>query len=184
VYDEDIVCASNPEIIFEDLEPGIYSLIVNGYDSQGVAILDNLGQPAADRAIEIFEAAETSADAELTARPAQLEIAWRIGVGGNGNCAGEGIASLRVTAYQVGGSSVLLDTQLDCGLTSDNGYRPVPDPDRELNGVLLGEVGIQPLDATGAPVGTLAEFKFEPVGPGYLVQLEIECTAAGCYPQP
>jgi hypothetical protein len=183
---EIVPCASDPEIIFENLEPGIYSLIVSAHDTQGVATLDNLGQPATERAIEIFEAAETSVDAELTARPAQLEIAWRLGVDGFSNCASEGISSLRVTAYQVGGTSVLLDTQLDCELASDgdNGYRQVPDPDRELNGDLLAEVGIQPLDAAGAPVGEAVDFMFDPVGPGYSVQLNIECTAAGCVAPP
>lgn len=186
VYSEDTACASDSEIVFNELEPGIYSLIVYAYDSNGVAILDNLGQPATERNIEIFEAAGAAIDSELTARPAQLEVAWRLGVGGFGNCAGEGIDRLRITAYQVGGGSVLLDTELDCELASDgdNGYRKIPDPNRALNGVLLGEVGIEPLDATGKSVGTEASFIFDPVGPGYSVRLNIECTAAGCYEQP
>ncbi|PRQ07935.1 hypothetical protein [Enhygromyxa salina] len=185
VYSEDVACADNSDIVLEDLEPGIYSLIVEGYDSNSVAVLDNLGDTAGERAIEIFEAAESSHEASLTARPAQLEIAWRLGVGGFGNCSSEGIDRLRVTAYQVGGSTKLLETELDCELTSsgNNGYRVVPDPDRALNGVLLGEVGIQPLSASGSSVGMAAVFKFTPVGAGYPVRLNIECSAAGCYEQ-
>ncbi|KIG12387.1 hypothetical protein DB30_01509 [Enhygromyxa salina] len=185
VYSEDLPCAADSDIIFEGLEPGIYSLVVEGYDSNGVATLDNLGEPASARAVEIFEAAETSTDVSLTARPAKLEIAWRLGVGGFGNCGSEGIDRLRITAYQVGGSTELLQTELDCELTSDgnNGYRTVPDPERALNGALLGEVGIQPLSASGSPVGTAAKFTFMPVGAGYPVRLNIECSAAGCYEQ-
>lgn len=186
VYSEDISCVTDSEIVIEALEPGVYSLIVNGYDSAGVAILDNLGQPASERGVEIFEAAQETIAAELTARPAQLEIAWRLGVDGFGNCNSEGIDRLRITAYQVGGSSVLLDTELDCELTSDgnNGYRLIPDPDRNLNGALLGEVGIQALDAAGSPIGMAAEFIFDPVGPGYPVRLNIECISTGCVVQP
>lgn len=186
LYSEDMPCASEAELTLDALEPGIYSLVVNAYDSNGVATLDNLGQPAAERAVEIFEAAQDSIESELTSRPAQLEVAWRLGVGGFGNCDSEGIDRLRITAFQVDGSSVLLDTELDCELTSDgdSGYRLVPDPNRDLNGVQFGEVGIQPLDAAGASVGTAATFMFEPVGPGYTLRLNIECTNAGCIDQP
>jgi hypothetical protein len=64
------------------------------------------------------------------------------------------------------------------------GFRLVPDPDRILNGTRFGEVGIQALDTSGNAVGSAAAFVFTPVGPGYDVDLRIECTELGCYEQP
>jgi len=182
--DEDVDCDSSSMIEFSELEPGVYNLLVTAYDADGVATFDNLGQPEAERRHEIFEAAEATAEAELTARPAQLEVAWRLGEGGFANCGGVGIDAFEIVAYQTGGGTVLLETELDCELTGgSNGYREVEDPDRDLNGTLFGEVGIQALAADGSSVGDPAVFVFDPPGPGYTVQLNIECTDTGCYEQ-
>ena len=179
--EEDVLCSSGGSISLEEVEPGLYSLSVTAYDAGDVAIFDNLGQPDAERRIEIFEAAEATNEAELTARPAELGIAWRLGDEGFGNCDGVGISRFEIAAFQTGGGSVLLETELDCELNGDaQGYRDIADPGRDLNGVLFGEAGIQALDASGEPVGDPALFEFEPVGPGYPVKLNIECTAVGC----
>ncbi len=180
LYTDSVPC-DDGELTLNSIEPNTYEVRVTGYDENGVAIFDNLGQISSERVVEVFEAAESSFDAELTARPAELGIRWRLGDGGFDNCAGVGIDRFQVTAYQSGGGTVLLETQLDCEVVGDaQGYRIVDDPDRALNGVLFGEVGIQAIAADGSEVGTPAPFVFDPVGPGYAVQLTIECTDAGC----
>jgi hypothetical protein len=180
-YDDMLLCDDTGEVTIGDIEPGLYSVAVLAYDAEGVAIFDNQGQPAAERAIEIFEAAETPHEAELTARPAQLRIAWRLGADGFANCSGVGIDRFEITTYEEGGGTVLLEDTLDCDLGGDSeGYRLVDDPERLLNGARFGEVGIQALDSAGNPVGSSAEFVFMPVGAGYDVDLRIECTDLGC----
>lgn len=180
-YEDMLLCDNAGTANISDIEPGLYSIAVFAYDDSDVAIFDNQGQPATERAIEIFEAAETPHEAELTARPAQLRIAWRLGDDGFGNCAGVGIDRFEITTYEVGGGTLLLETALDCALNGDaSGYRLVDDPERVLNGAQFGEVGIQALDAAGNPVGSSAEFVFMPVGAGYDVDLRIECTNLGC----
>jgi hypothetical protein len=184
-YEEMLLCDDNGEAVVSDIEPGVYSIAAIGYDTNDVAIFDNLGQPAAERAVEIFEAAETSVDANLTARPAELHIAWRLGDGGFANCAGVMIDRFEITTYEMGGGTVMLESVLDCELGGDSmGFRLVPDPERILNGTRLGEVEIQALGASGNPVGSPALFVFTPVGAGYSKELRIECTEVGCYDQP
>jgi hypothetical protein len=184
-YSDMLLCDDNGEAIVSGIEPGIYSVSAVGFDVDGVAILDNQGQPAGERTIEIFEAAEATHEAELTARPAELRLAWRLGEGGFANCSGVGIDRFEITTYEEGGGTVLLETILDCDLDGDeSGFRLVPDPDRVLNGARFGEVGFQGIDTAGNSVGAPAAFLFTPVGAGYGVELRIECTADGCYEQP
>jgi hypothetical protein len=184
-YEDMLLCDDNGESVIGDIEPGVYSIAAVGYDANDVAIFDNLGQPATERALEIFEAAETNIEAELTARPAELRIAWRLGDGGFANCAGVMIDRFEITTYEMGGGTVLLESVMDCELGGDSmGFRLVEDPERILNGTRLGEVGIQALDASGNVVGSPALFVFMPPGSGYGVELRIECTELGCYEQP
>jgi hypothetical protein len=184
-YSDSLLCDNDGEAFVGDIEPGVYSVYAVGYDGNDVAIFDNEGQPATSRRVEIFEAAESSFEAELTARPAQLLVAWRLGDGGFANCSGVGIDRFEITTYEQGGGTVLIETELDCELGGDDmGFRLVPDPNRELNGARFGEVGIQALDSSGNPVGSSASFVFEPPGAGYEVELRIECTTDGCYEQP
>lgn len=180
-YGDNILCQNGAPILIEAIEPGIYSFAMYGYDANGVAVLDNLSQPVAERQVEIFEAADTSIQAQLTASPAVLEVRWRLGADGFGSCAGVGIDAFEIIAFQTDGSSVLLEAELACDLEGNaEGYRVIPDPERELNGTLFGEVGVQAVDASGNSVGAPASFSFDPPGPGYTVQLAIECTDLGC----
>lgn len=174
-------CAPTSPIVIDDVPPESYEVRVIGFDASGTATFDNLGQSSSERVIEVFEDAESEFDAALTARPAELMIRWRLGDQGFGNCTGVGIARFEITAYQVGGGTELLKTVIDCDAAGDStGYRLIPDPDRRLNGVLFGEVGIQALAANGGNVGLAAAFVFDPVGAGYPVKIGIECTEAGC----
>lgn len=185
-FEDNMLCNDDGMVDLIDIPPGLYSISAIGYDDVGVAIFDNQGQSDMERLVEIFEAAETTTEAELTARPAQLKIAWRLGEGGFGNCDGVGIDRFEITAFEEGGGTIMLETTLDCELAPEgsDGYRVIADPDRDLNGTRFGEVGIQALDASGNGIGMPASFVFPPVGPGYPVEINIECTDMGCYEQP
>lgn len=180
LYSEMVSC-NEGEVVLESVTPDTYEVRVIGYDATGVATFDNLGHAASDRRVEVLEAAQSDLAQDLTARPADLRVRWRLGADGFGNCSGVGIERFEITAYQTGGSTLLLQTEIDCEAPGDSqGYRLVPDPDRELNAVLFGEVGIQALAADGSDVGDPAVFTFDPVSAGYPVELAIECTEAGC----
>jgi hypothetical protein len=181
-YSEMVSC-SEDEVVLEGVPPDRYEVRVIGFDDNGVATFDNLGQTATERVVEVYEAAQSQFDSDLTARPADLLLRWRLGADGFGNCSGVGIARFEVTAYQIGGGTRLLESEIDCDAPGDSeGYHLVPDPDRELNAVLFGEVGVQALAADGSDVGAPAVFEFDPVGAGYAIELAIECTEAGCIP--
>jgi hypothetical protein len=180
-YKERTSCSALGEVVVDGLPPNSYYVKVTGFDVNGVATFDNMGQSATSRVVEVFDDSESSYDADLTARPADLKVRWRLGDQGFGNCAGVGIARFEIKAYQTGGGTLLLTTEIDCNAPGgSDGYRLVPDPERRLNGVLFGEVGIQALSSSGGNVGLPATFAFDPVGPGYAVTLGIECTEAGC----
>jgi len=178
LFSETVPC-TNGEVILDPVEPNIYEVRVIGYDQNGVATFDNLGQIAAQRRVEVFDAAESMFDAELTARPAELRVRWRLS-GGFASCSNVGIDRFEISAYTTD-QTLLHRSTLRCDLAGDSqGYRMVPDPDRSLNGTFLGDVGIQALAANGEKVGTPALFVFDPPGSGYSVDLTIECTEAGC----
>lgn len=180
-YEESELCNDDGTLSIDGITPGVYSVWVVGEDKDGVAIFDNLGQSASERNVEIFDDAEATVAADLTARPANLRIRWRLGADGFGNCGGVGIDRFEITAYEVGGGIELLSTTLDCDAVGDeNGYRHIDDPERLLNGSRFGEVGVQPLNASGGNAGSAAAFIFDPVGAGYDVALDIECTVDGC----
>jgi hypothetical protein len=180
LYSEMVSCAEG-EVVLESIPPNTYEVRVIGYDDAGVATFDNLGQDSTNRVVEVFEAAQSDIEQDLSARPADLRIRWRLGADGFGNCTGVGIARFEISAYETGGGTLMLQTEIDCEAGGDSqGYRLVPDPDRELNGARFGEVGIQAIAADGTDVGDPAVFEFDPVGAGYPVELAIECTQAGC----
>src|SRR5690606_15169029 len=108
------LCNDDGTLSIDGITPGVYSVWVVGEDKDGVAIFDNLGQSASERNVEIFDDAEATVAADLTARPANLRIRWRLGADGFGNCGGVGIDRFEITAYEVGGGIELLSTTLDC----------------------------------------------------------------------
>jgi hypothetical protein len=181
-YTELVPCDASGEVTVEGIVPDTYEVRVIGYDDNSIAIFDNLGQMSSERTVEVFDAAESAIDIDLTARPAELWLRWRLGADGFSNCAGVGIERFEITAYQTGGGTVLLESELDCEAPGDpaTGYRLIEDPDRQLNGVLFGEVGVQGIGTDGSEVGEPALFVFEPPGAGYPVELGLECTDAGC----
>jgi hypothetical protein len=181
-YTESVPCDDSGEVRVEGIVPDNYEVRVIGYDDNYVATFDNLGQMSSERTVEVFDAAESTIDIDLTARPAELRLRWRLGADGFSNCAGVGIERFEITAYQTGGGTVLLESELDCEAPGDpaTGYRVIEDPDRQLNGVLFGEVGVQGIGSGGTEIGEPATFVFEPPGAGYPVDLGVECTDAGC----
>lgn len=180
LYDARVTCGG--EIVIDDIEAKTYELEVVGYDDDNVPVFDNLADPISERRVEIFEAADAMVDVDLTARPANLRLRWRLGNDGFADCDGVGIDRFEVKAFQEGGGALMLEQVLDCELDGEGSgnWRVIEDPDRDLIGVLFGEVGVQGLDASGNEVGDPATYVFDPVGPGYTVDMTIECTEMGC----
>lgn len=179
LYDEMVACSDDAPVLVEGIEPMAYDLLVQGLDSESVPIFDNLGTPAGERKLEIFEGSLAQEDVDLTARPADLLVRWDFEFT---NCAGAGIERFRVRTFEVGGGNLLLEHEFDCDFTTDlaGGYRLVPDPDRVLNGTLVGEVGVVALDAASVMIGEQTTFAFDPVGPGYPVKVTVSCNDLVC----
>jgi hypothetical protein len=178
LYDETVPCADGV-VEIDGIEPKVYDLLVEGIDAEGFATFDNLGTPEAERKIEIFEGSLFEQSVDLTARPADVGVRWTLGVT---NCTGAGIDRFRIRVFEVGGANLMLEEEIDCEATGEGteGYRWLPDPDRVLNGSLVGEVGVVPLDATGTMIGGQVPFAFDPVGAGHPVKLTVECNDAFC----
>ncbi len=178
LYDETFACAEGP-VLIQDITPQVYDMVVEGIDAEGYATFDNLGTPEGERKVEIFDGSLAEQSVDLTARPADVGVRWDFGVT---NCMGAGIDRFNIRMFEVGGANLLLEHEIDCEVTGEGegGYRWIPDPERVLNGNLLGEVGVVPLDATGTMVGGQVPFSFEPVGAGHPVLLTIECNDTFC----
>lgn len=180
IYEETVDCSVG-EVRIDDVAPQRYDLLVQGLASDGAAILDNLDQDA--RVVDVLGDGQTNVidTVLLTDAPAQLRIGWDFGLS---NCASAGIHEFEITAFENGGSAVLLTSAIDCDAPTDAGnLHVVPDPDRDLNGKLLAEAAIQPVDKSGAHVGSPISFSFDPPGPGRFVDLIIECDETGCVEQ-
>lgn len=171
-------CVDGP-VMVEDIEPNTYDLLVEGLDQEMFAVFDNLGTDPAERKIEVFEGSLVEVPVSLTARPADLSVRWDFGFS---SCMGAGIDRFLIRAFEVGGGNLLLEHEVDCETPGDDagGYRLVPDPDRVLNGSLLGEVGVVALDAAGVMVGEQTTFVFEVPGAGRPVKVTLDCTELGC----
>lgn len=182
LYEAEVTCAADDttgEVLFSDVEEGNYPMQLVGLDDEGIPVVDTPVVP-----VEVaFEGEKNSMEYEstvsLSTAPARLEIRWNLGFG---SCESTGIDSLQIVAYGSNGMKTLLDTDLACSLTGDSegDYRRVPDPDREVDGELLDEIEVQPLDKNRVEIGDPVVFTLEPPGAGRTVQLSIECTAAGC----
>ena len=73
-----------------------------------------------------------------------------------------------------------MDDSLECPPDGCTGHRRVLDPNRDLDGDLVGTVEIRPKDASGADVGDTLNYMFEPPGPGRPVRLTVTCDTQGC----
>jgi hypothetical protein len=176
-YTEETDCEDG-EVRIDSVPEGRYSVTVQGLADDGAAIMDNLDADDSDRDVRVIGdgATVTTDPMRLTDAPARILISWNFGAS---NCANADITDFHVTAFETGGTAVMAEADMSCDLAEadDDGYRTVPDPDRDLNGKLLGEALIE---ATGTEVS----FVFEPPGPGRAVRLDLVCDNGGCEAAP
>ena len=175
MWSEEVTCDLG-EVRFDNLEAGEYELWVGALDSNGVAIMDNSGPQVVE---VVGDGTTVTTDAvRLTDAPAKVRVRWDFGFG---SCSAASIDRFEISAFEVGGSADLLSASIACSADGDsNGYRELPDPNRDLRGNLLGEIAVTPVDSGGTPVGSTAQFTFEPPGPGYAVNLSLSCEDTGC----
>lgn len=177
IYEETVDCSVG-EVRIADIPAQRYNLLVQGIAEDGTAIMDNLDED--DMVVEVLGDGQTVElnPVLLTDAPAQLRVGWDFGLS---NCASADIDEFEVTAFETGGTSVLVSSSIACDAPTDAGnLHLVPDPDRELKGNLVGEASIQPVDSSGADVGLAVDFAFDPPGPGRPVDLILDCDESGC----
>ncbi len=167
------------EVVLEGLPVGTYTVLVEGIDQNGVVIMDNID--ASETKVKIAGDGKElmPSTIALTDSPAKLQVRWDFGFT---SCENVGIDAFEIEAFDEAGSDNLLTASLDCTAQPDTsaGYRDVADPERELNGRRFGQLGIQPVDSSGAEVGERLIYNFDPPTPGYTVGVTLECDELGC----
>ena len=171
-------CTSG-EVRLVDVPAGRYEMLVEGLNTQNIAVTDNLADPREARLVEVLGDGATvtvSPEVVLTTAPAKLEIAIDFLAS---SCTGSGITNFDVrTSDDAAGS--LLQYDLPCD-DSVEGFVAIPDPDRELRGNDFTSISVQPLDASRTAVGLAVQQTFEPPGPGQTVRLLLrDCDSNGC----
>lgn len=170
------------EIVLTGVVAGNYDLLVLGIDDEDDAVLDNLGGETTDDRVEIIGGDSKTVDVVLGLAPARLEVALVVNNSGfPAQCSSTEIMvkGLRAEAWDFDSADLLKSYDFD--LCDFDGFEPVPDEDRDINGRRFDGVVIQPLDASGNPVGTESQFMFTgPVGAGKLAQVSVECEGDTC----
>ncbi|MBK8718499.1 MAG: hypothetical protein IPN32_27785 [Deltaproteobacteria bacterium] len=121
---------SNP-LVVDGLKAGHYAVLVQGFDAEGIAVMDNQGDEDST-SVEVVGGASKEVNASLTATPAIVRLRASPTFDGQpAMCtfAQLKLAGYQVVAYQNSGTNQLLSHDFDCDL--DPGYNPVPDPDRQ-----------------------------------------------------
>lgn len=173
------------EIVLAAVPAGNYDLFVLGIDAEDDAVLDNLGGQDDDDRVEIIGGEPKDVDVVLGLAPGRLEVA--LVVNNNGfpaQCSSTEITikGLRAEAWDFGSSDLLKSHEFD--LCEFDGFEPVEDLDRDINGRRFDGVVLQPLDAGGSPVGAALEMPFGgPVGAGKLAQVSVTCEGDSCMAQ-
>jgi hypothetical protein len=174
-HEEEVDCEAG-EVRLADITPGNYELTVQGLASDGAPILDNLDNDARTVGV-VGDGAEVTIDPVLlTDAPARILISWNFGAL---NCTNANIDKFDVQVFEMGGTALLTDQSLDCDKAEadGDGYRTLPDPDREINGKVVGKAVI-------VATGTNVDLDFDPPGPGRSVKIDLSCDSAGCEEAP
>jgi hypothetical protein len=176
--DETFPCGEG-EFLYEGIPVGKYTVIVEGIDDLGVTIVDNIDAEETKLNISGDGSEKETNIIALTDSPAKLRVRWDFGFA---SCESVGVESFLIEAYDSTGSNQLLSETIDCTTPGEGseGYRAVPDPDRELLGGVFGEVGVRPQDASGGLVGQAVIFGFTSPMPGYTISTTLVCDEAGC----
>ena len=176
--EESAACAAG-QVEILGLPVGNYNVDVTGIDANGVVIMDNIDDGTTKANVTGSGKELMPAEIALTDAPAKLEVRWDFGFT---SCENTGIDSFEIEAFDESGSASLVSGSLGCSDLADNndGYHFVADPDRNIDGRRLGEVGVQPVDSDGVEVGDRVLFTIMPPSPGYTVQLTFDCVEGGC----
>ncbi len=170
------------EIVLSGVNAGNYDLFVFGIDGDMDVVLDNLGGSDPTDRIEVVGGSTKDVDIVLGLAPARLEV--RMAVLNDGfpaQCSSDAITvkGVRAEAWDFGSSDMLKSHDFD--LCDFDGFLPVPDEEREINGRRFDGVVMQPLDGSGNPVGDALELSFgSAVGAGKLAQVDVSCDNDVC----
>ena len=173
------VTCSKHEVRFDDLEIGVYTIKLYGFNAESVAIMDSVVRD--DVRVEKDNTVTVDPPVLLSNAPAQLKLRWDLGFG---NCQNLNIDHFQLTAWSSDGNSLLLETKLACAgnEVDEDSYSTVSDPDRKLDATNFGALQVQPVDAKGNSIGSNppAKFTFDSPGPGGTVMLSVDCDSNGC----
>ena len=164
------------EVVFPEVEAGVWDLLVEGHNRDGLVVMDNDG----GERIEVVAGNARTVEAQLIATPVSVFVNWILEIDGTPGiqCSNpmNPFAEFEVVAWDQ--TAARLATHVfQCDAAPDSGaFRKVPDDSRSLRGNLLQEVSVQPNDADGNDVGSNGRFILpEPPGPGRDLYLTLRC---------
>jgi hypothetical protein len=184
MIDRESVPCSNAggDIVLSGVVAGSYDLFVFGVDDEGDEVLDNLGGANPTDRVEIIGGGSKTLDVQLGLAPARLEVALVVtNEGFPAQCSSTSIMvkGVRAQAWNFGASDLLLSHEFD--LCEFDGFEQVPDPTRAINGRRFDGVVIQPINGSGAAVGSPVNLEFSgAVGAGKRARISVECEADVC----
>jgi hypothetical protein len=173
-YREVVGCGD--EIVFPEVDAGVWDLLVEGKNADGLVVMDNDG---GERANVVAGNARTI-ETQLIATPVYVFVNWILEIDGTAGvqCSNSGnpFRQFEVVAWDQTASR-LASHVFECAAPTDEGvYRKVPDEDRALRGNLLQEVAVQAQDEDGNDVGPNSRFILDdPPGPGRELYLTLRC---------
>jgi len=182
---------SEDQIVLADLEARSYDIRVEGLDSVGDVVADNLGQPGTDERVEVLDGSSREFEVQMAPTPAAVEVRWSINLDGfQAMCSSPDVATKQflVSVFDTTGVQPVAPQLFECDAPTLEGstYRRIEDPDRAIRGTLLEAIRVQPLDAAGDVFGLPRDFQFTPPGAGKTVRITLVCDDNVCLggPQP
>lgn len=178
-------CDPSEPIELSGVKAGTHDLLVEAIDAENYVVMDNIAAPQEDDRVEVHGGSSTNVDADLAATPAKLRFRWAL-LNAADNfplmCGQSNAAIFQVNAYENGGTGLLFgphefECQPDPDLTDSDGFSPVPDPDRQINGSDLDAVSVEIQNMAGTMIDTVP-FMFDPPGPGRTLDFTLTCVGA------
>lgn len=169
------------DITINGVKEGSYKVLVEGLDASEDTIADNVSVPPdMDESVSVSEGNPSLVNAELAPTPATIEVALTVNTvdGFAYMCNDAPVKLFNVNARATNFGSLLMAKLDFC--THGTGFKPVPDMDREINGLVMDRVDIEYQSPGGTTLGTLQYPLTGPIGAGKTVKFNVQCVEMEC----
>lgn len=178
-FEEESACDTSESIVVSGVPAGTHPIVVAGLDSEGDMIRDNLGNNN-PKTVEVLGDTTRAVEVVLTPTPVTVQVLFDVQEDGFAVfCPKAQPHFFVVEAYRGDGNQLLAHEWSYC-TGYQGGFETLPDPDRDLDGLTMSNIFIQPLDSARNELGEPIEFQFDPPGAGKHLRLVVTCEGAVC----